>query len=164
MAVLIICLDVQIWLSRHVVKNLAKYIQGCIFPSEIKTFPWCARKFSKLFRNFNFKITVISRLKTGSGRLFSNYHSTFEKKFWFPKICEFFKKCYTFKAKFMNFFEKIVKTFPEISQISKLCRDDYHRRMWNMHPWYKIWQILKSFAGTFHRAPTLKLGGVQSLH
>ena len=109
-------------------------MQGCIFPSEIKTFPWCARKFSKLFRNFNFKITVISRLKTGSGRLFSNYHSTFEKKFWFPKICEFFKKCYTFKAKFMNFFEKIVKTFPEISQISKLCRDDYHRRMWNMHP------------------------------
>ena len=25
---------------------------------------------------------------------------------------------------------------------------------------YKIWQILKPFAGTFHRAQTLKLGGV----
>ena len=25
---------------------------------------------------------------------------------------------------------------------------------------YKIWQILKRFAGTFHRAQTLKLGGV----
>ena len=29
---------------------------------------------------------------------------------------------------------------------------------------YKIWQILKRFAGTFHRAQTLKLGGVHSLH
>ena len=27
---------------------------------------------------------------------------------------------------------------------------------------YKIWQILKRFAGTFHRAQTLKLGGVCS--
>ena len=25
---------------------------------------------------------------------------------------------------------------------------------------YKIWQIFKRFAGTFHRARTLKLGGV----
>ena len=25
---------------------------------------------------------------------------------------------------------------------------------------YKIWQILKHFAGTFHQAQTLKLGGV----
>ena len=25
---------------------------------------------------------------------------------------------------------------------------------------YKIWQILKCFSGTFHRAQTLKLGGV----
>ena len=27
---------------------------------------------------------------------------------------------------------------------------------------YKIWQILKRFAGTFRRAQTLKLGGVQT--
>ena len=26
---------------------------------------------------------------------------------------------------------------------------------------YKIWQILKRFAGTFHRAQNLKLGGVK---
>ena len=29
---------------------------------------------------------------------------------------------------------------------------------------YKIWQILKHFTGTFHRAQTLKLGGVNSDH
>ena len=28
---------------------------------------------------------------------------------------------------------------------------------------YKIWQILKRFTGTFRRAQTLKLGGVQGL-
>ena len=28
---------------------------------------------------------------------------------------------------------------------------------------YKIWQILKRFAGTFHQAQTLKLGGVARL-
>ena len=27
---------------------------------------------------------------------------------------------------------------------------------------YKIWQNLKRFAGTFHQAQTLKLGGVRS--
>ena len=29
---------------------------------------------------------------------------------------------------------------------------------------YKIWQILKHFAGTFHRAQTMKFGGVQRLY
>ena len=34
------------------------------------------------------------------------------------------------------------------------------KQLWVFVYLYKIWQILKCFGGTFHRAQTLKLGGV----
>ena len=42
-------------LSTHSILSFFKALkQGCIFPSEIITTPWCAPKFSNIFRNFKF--------------------------------------------------------------------------------------------------------------
>ena len=46
-----------------------------------------------------------------------------------------FSSQYSFSSwKKCEFSEKFIKTFPQICQISKLFRDDYHNLMKNIHP------------------------------
>ena len=46
-----------------------------------------------------------------------------------------------------------------------LARNEkWKKQLWGFVYIYKIWQILKRFAGTFGRAQTLKLGGVHGIY
>ena len=57
-----------------------------------------------------------------------------------------FSSQYSFSSwKKCEFSEKFIKTFPQICQISKLFRDDYHNLMKNIHPWLILLGIVPYF-------------------
>ena len=51
-----------------------------------------------------------------------------------------------------------------LGEKNKIARNEkWKKQLWDFVYMYKIWQILKCFAGTFSQAKTLKLGGVPTL-